>query len=136
MHIYYAVVSFVFGCIFGSFFNVCIYRIPARKSIIRPGSHCYSCGSPIRWYDNIPIVSYLLLRGNCRDCGTHFSPRYLGVELLTGLIFLAIYLKSGAPNAAVFLTKGLMISTTFPKAVVLSIVCVSCCWFNRPTSRR
>ena len=87
--------AFVFGTIVGSFLNVCIYRIPARKSVVYPGSHCYSCGSPVQWYDNVPLLSYVLLRGNCRHCGTHFSPRYFFVELLTGLLFLAVFISFG-----------------------------------------
>ena len=90
-----AVMSVIFGLIWGSFFNVCIYRIPAGKSVVLPGSHCGNCGTFIRWYDNIPLVSYLLLRGNCRDCGMHFSARYFFVELLTGVLFLGIFLKFG-----------------------------------------
>jgi leader peptidase (prepilin peptidase)/N-methyltransferase len=86
---------FIWGLIWGSFFNVCIYRIPAGKSVVKPGSHCYSCGSTVKWYDNIPLLSYLALRGNCRHCGTHFSPRYFFVELLTGLLFLATFLTFG-----------------------------------------
>ncbi len=90
-----AVMVFIWGLVWGSFFNVCIYRIPVGKSVVTPGSHCYSCGSPVRWYDNIPLLSYLLLRGNCRFCGTHFSPRYFFVELLTGLLFLAVFVSFG-----------------------------------------
>ena len=86
---------FIWGLVWGSFFNVCIYRIPVGKSVVKPGSHCYSCGSPVRWYDNIPLISYVLLRGNCRYCGTHFSPRYFFVELLTGLLFLAVFISFG-----------------------------------------
>lgn len=90
-----AVMSFVFGAVWGSFFNVCIYRIPAGKSIVWPGSHCGSCGTMLQWYDNVPLVSYLLLRGNCRYCGTHFSARYFGIELFSALMFLAIFLRFG-----------------------------------------
>ena len=75
------------GFFFGSFLNVCIYRIPAGLSIALPGSHCLSCGTPIRWYDNIPLLSYLHLRGKCRYCGSIFSVRYFIVELLTGILF-------------------------------------------------
>ena len=91
------IVAAVLGAMFGSFANVCIVRWPPTddhphgRSIIKPGSHCPSCGHAVRWYDNIPIVSYLLLRGRCRDCGTSFSPRYLLVEAATGLLFLALY---------------------------------------------
>lgn len=90
-----AALVFLWGLLWGSFFNVCIYRIPAGKSVIYPGSHCYTCGSPVRWYDNIPLLSYILLRGNCRFCGTHFSMRYFAIELLTALLFLATFLSFG-----------------------------------------
>jgi len=97
-----AVMSFIFGLIWGSFFNVCIYRIPAGKSVVTPGSHCGNCGTFIRWYDNIPLLSYLLLRGNCRSCGMHFSARYFFVELITGFLFLAVYVKFGPVIALPF----------------------------------
>ena len=67
----------VFGTIWGSFFNVCIARVPRGQSVVRPPSHCFSCGRTVKPWDNIPILSYLLLRGRCRFCGVHFSPRYL-----------------------------------------------------------
>jgi len=79
---------FLFGINIGSFLNVCIYRMGREQSIVRPPSHCTACNKPIRWYDNIPLLSYLLLRGACRDCGAKFSFRYFFVELLTGVIFL------------------------------------------------
>lgn len=95
MWYYWAAMALAFGLLFGSFFNVVIYRVPVKKSIVVPGSHCYSCGTFLKWYDNIPLLSYVLLRGNCRTCGSHFSPRYFFVELLTGLLFLAIYWQFG-----------------------------------------
>ncbi len=79
----------VFGLIIGSFLNVCIYRIPLGKSIVFPGSACPHCGRPIRFYDNIPVLSYLLLRGKCRSCKEPISAQYPIVELLTALAFLA-----------------------------------------------
>jgi leader peptidase (prepilin peptidase) / N-methyltransferase len=82
---------FVFGLIIGSFLNVCIVRIPQHKSIVLPASACPHCGAPIRPYDNIPVVSYLLLRGKCRGCKVRISAMYPLVELLTGLLFLACY---------------------------------------------
>jgi leader peptidase (prepilin peptidase)/N-methyltransferase len=110
-----ALLVFLWGLVWGSFFNVCIYRIPVGKSVSFPGSHCYTCGSPVRWYDNIPLISYLILGGNCRFCGTHFSPRYFFVELLTGLLFLAAYLSFGlqlqTPFHMIFI--GLLIIGTF-----------------------
>ncbi len=92
---YIAVVVFLFGLIFGSFLNVCISRLPAGESIVKPPSHCPKCDKPIKSYDNIPVVSYLLLRGKCRNCKTRISPIYPMVELLTGLLFLACYLEFG-----------------------------------------
>jgi leader peptidase (prepilin peptidase)/N-methyltransferase len=81
-------ILFVFGLMVGSFLNVCIARVPAGESIVRPGSRCPSCRSAIAWYDNIPVVSYLLLRGRCRQCRVRISPRYLIIELVTGLAFV------------------------------------------------
>ena len=78
---------FAMGAVIGSFLNVCIYRLPEGGSLWRPGSHCPQCKHPIRWYDNVPILSYLLLRGRCRDCGARISPQYLIVEALTGALF-------------------------------------------------
>jgi leader peptidase (prepilin peptidase) / N-methyltransferase len=80
---------FVVGLIFGSFLNVCISRIPRDESIISPPSHCQSCGARLRWYDNIPLLSWILLRGRCRDCKQRISARYPAVELLTAIAFVA-----------------------------------------------
>ena len=85
----------VFGAVFGSFLNVCIYRIPRNKSIIHPPSACPICGKSIRFYDNIPVVSYALLGGKCRDCGARISLRYPLIELLTAFLFLMIYRRWG-----------------------------------------
>ena len=82
---------FIAGLIFGSFLNVCITRIPRDESIVRPPSHCRNCGAPVRWFDNIPVFSYLLLGSRCRACGAHISLRYPAVELLTGIVFAACY---------------------------------------------
>ena len=79
----------VFGLIIGSFLNVCIYRIPLGKSIVFPGSGCPHCSKSIRFYDNIPVLSYLLLRGKCRSCREPISIQYPIVELLTALAFYA-----------------------------------------------
>lgn len=86
---------FVFGSCLGSFLNVCIWRLPLGESIVSVPSHCTKCGYEIRWYDNIPIVSYLVLRGRCRNCREPYSPRYLIVEALTGLLYVAVFLKVG-----------------------------------------
>jgi leader peptidase (prepilin peptidase) / N-methyltransferase len=87
--------SFLFGLIIGSFLNVCILRIPADKSIVRPASSCPKCGKAIAAYDNIPVLSWLLLRGKCRYCKAKISAMYPAVELLTGLLFLGCYLVFG-----------------------------------------
>jgi leader peptidase (prepilin peptidase)/N-methyltransferase len=84
---FFPAATFVLGAMIGSFLNVVIYRVPAGQSIVRPGSHC-ACGAPVAWRDNIPILSWLLLRGRARCCGRPFSIRYPFVELLTAILFL------------------------------------------------
>jgi len=88
---YWLVVVFIFGTIVGSFLNVCIARMPLEKSILWPGSRCGSCLQRIRWYDNVPLISYVWLRGRCRNCGASFSPRYFVIELLSGLGFAGLF---------------------------------------------
>lgn len=85
--------AFIMGSVIGSFLNVLVYRLPAGMSIVKPGSHCFSCNEPIKWYDNIPILSYLILRGKCRHCGAKFSCQYCLVELFTGCFYLLTYLR-------------------------------------------
>lgn len=82
------IIIFIFGLCTGSFLNVCIYRLPRAESIIMPGSHCPYCNNKIRWYDNIPLLSHILLKGRCRDCNVKISKKYFFVELLTAAIFL------------------------------------------------
>jgi leader peptidase (prepilin peptidase)/N-methyltransferase len=82
---------FVMGLAFGSFLNVCIYRMPLGLSVVTPRSACPGCKQPIAFYDNMPVLSWLILRGRCRQCKTKISPRYLMIELLTGLMFLACF---------------------------------------------
>lgn len=97
------IAAFIFGTCIGSFLNVCIYRIPAGKSIVHPPSACPQCGTPIRFYDNIPILSYLLLGGRCRRCGIHIPMRYPLVELITGVAALAVFIKYGlTPATAIY----------------------------------
>ncbi len=91
----HSILTFVFGAIVGSFLNVCIYRIPRKKSIVVPGSHCPACGRAIPFYDNIPLLSYLLLLGRCRSCKVFISPRYLIVELLTAVLFAVLFSMFG-----------------------------------------
>jgi leader peptidase (prepilin peptidase)/N-methyltransferase len=109
------IAAFVFGACIGSFLNVCIYRIPASKSIVRPGSMCPHCGYAIPFYDNIPILSYLFLRGQCRQCHTKISPRYALVELLGGLFALACLLRFGPtlPALIYFAFIAVLLVVTF-----------------------
>jgi leader peptidase (prepilin peptidase)/N-methyltransferase len=88
-------IVFIFGAAVGSFLNVCIFRLPDNKSIIKPASHCPKCLKPLRFYDNIPFISFILLRGKCRDCGENISWRYPLVELLTGLLTVMLFMKFG-----------------------------------------
>ena len=89
-------VVFVFGLLIGSFLNVVIYRLPLGESIVLPSSHCPACNAEIKWYDNIPVISYvILLRGRCRNCRTRISPVYPMVELLVALLYLALFVVHG-----------------------------------------
>jgi leader peptidase (prepilin peptidase) / N-methyltransferase len=91
----FSLILFIFGAIVGSFLNVCIVRIPRGDSIVQPPSHCPACQKAIRFYDNIPLISYLILLGRCRDCGVRISPRYVLVELLMALLAVALYREFG-----------------------------------------
>lgn len=95
IHYFYEITAFLFGISIGSFLNVCIYRIPNGKSIVHPGSTCPQCNTAIRFYDNIPILSYLFLLGKCRYCKKRISIRYPLIEFLTGLFAVCTYLKFG-----------------------------------------
>jgi leader peptidase (prepilin peptidase)/N-methyltransferase len=86
---------FVFGCVAGSFLNVCIYRMPREESIVRPPSHCPNCGYCIPWRLNIPLLTWLWLRGQCANCQAPISARYFLVELLTGLAFAGCWIHFG-----------------------------------------
>jgi len=105
---------FALGLVFGSFLNVCIYRMPRGLSVVRPGSACPHCGKPVRFYDNVPVLSWLILRGRCRQCSARITPRYLIVELITGGLFLLCYWHFGLSLATLkcavlgFLLLGLI----------------------------
>ena len=92
----WAAVAGVFGAVIGSFLNVVAYRLPRGESLVTPGSRCPACGTPIKAYDNVPVLGWLLLRGRCRNCGERISPRYPLVELATGLLCAAVVLRYGA----------------------------------------
>lgn len=96
----FAVAIFVLGLAFGSFLNVCIHRLPRHLSIVSPGSKCPKCDTPLKLYDNVPVLGWLLLRGRCRHCRAPISPRYVVVEVLIGGLFLLCYAKLGLTLAA------------------------------------
>jgi leader peptidase (prepilin peptidase) / N-methyltransferase len=111
-----AAIAFVPGLAVGSFLNVVAARVPLRRSIVRPGSACMSCAAPLAWYDNLPVVSYLFLRGRCRSCGTSIPWKYpaveLGTALLVGACVLAFGLTAYAAVAAFFSVTLVAISVT------------------------
>jgi len=140
---FWVVFLFAIGCCVGSFLNVVIYRIPREKSLVKPPSSCPSCGRHIQFYDNIPLISWLLLGGKCRYCKARISPRYFVIELITGLVFVGIFvlyfnsgLRHGIPG---FLSGGwilYVISVVMLSALIacsaidleLWIIPLSICW--------
>ena len=104
MIFFYSVLIFVIGVCLGSFLNVCIYRLPKNKHIIISRSFCPKCKKKINWYDNLPIISFLFLSGKCRKCKKVISLRYIIVELLTGIIFLSIFLSFDNLFSIIFLS--------------------------------
>lgn len=111
MQYYLCAVAFLLGLAIGSFLNVVIYRLPRHESLVRPASHCPGCGAAIRWYDNVPLVSWLVLRGRCRDCRTRISPRYLIVEFITGALYALAMWRLG-------LSWPLLVALAFIAALV------------------
>jgi leader peptidase (prepilin peptidase)/N-methyltransferase len=113
----------IVGAAIGSFLNVCIYRWPAEQSVVSPPSRCPSCGHQLAWYDNIPIVGWIVLRGRCRYCGTGVSAQYPLVELATALIWIAAAARFGptfaALHSAIFLTILLGIAMTDAREMVI-----------------
>ena len=142
---------FAFGCCIGSFLNVVIYRMPRGKSLVTPPSSCPKCGYRIRWFDNIPIFSWLALLGRCRKCRTGISPRYIIVELITGLAYVGLFVVyfvkpmrslgiDAASEAEVFLNGGwylfllhvILVSAFLAASAIdleLYIIPLSLCWF-------
>src|SRR5258708_5823518 len=102
--------AFVVGACIGSFLNVCVYRIPLNRSVVHPGSHCSACGAPIPWYNNLPIISWLVLRGRAACCGTRIDMRYWLVEVGMAFLFLAVWLRSGETDPVAAVIYAIMIS--------------------------
>ncbi len=105
---------FVFGLLIGSFLNVCIYRIPKKENITTTRSHCLVCGNVIKWYDLVPVISFLLLRGKCRNCGAKLSIQYPIIELLNGSLY-----------GLVFVTLGLNIKSVLTMALVSALIVIA-----------
>jgi leader peptidase (prepilin peptidase)/N-methyltransferase len=129
-----AAIAFVPGLALGSFLNVVAARVPLRRSVVHPGSACMTCSLPIAWYDNLPVVSYLFLRGRCRSCGTEIPWKYPLVELVTALLVgacvLALGLTAETAVAAFFCAALVAVSVTdlerrvIPNRIVLPAVAV------------
>ncbi len=97
-------ITVILGLVTGSFLNVCVYRLPEGKSVIMPGSSCPHCGHKILWYDNIPVLSFLMLMGRCRFCKKRISTRYIVIELLTAILFTLVVINFGiTPIALVYI---------------------------------
>ncbi len=107
---FWSLVFFSFGCVVGSFLNVCIYRMPLNESVVSPPSHCPHCNYSIPWFLNVPLVTWLYLRGKCANCSAPISIRYFLVEFLTGLTFLACWLKFGDQSALLALAYCLLLA--------------------------
>ena len=107
---FWSVLCFVFGCIVGSFLNVCIHRLPLGQSIVSPPSHCPHCKYSIPWCLNIPLVTWLYLGGKCRNCGAPIALRYFLVELLTGVVFLGCWLAFGRESAGLALVYAVFLA--------------------------
>ncbi|MDZ4164916.1 MAG: prepilin peptidase [Smithellaceae bacterium] len=116
MQIFPNILVFLFGAIVGSFLNVCIYRLPDDLSIVSPASRCPRCGTPVRFYDNIPLLSYLLLRGRCRQCREKISWQYPLVELLSALAALVVFHQFG------FSWPGLVVFIFIASLLVISFI--------------
>lgn len=140
----WVVFIFVFGCCVGSFLNVVIYRLPLDKSLIRPRSSCPACGKLIHFYDNIPLLSWVLLRAKCRYCKAPISPRYFVIELLTGLVFVGLFLlyfhtKLDMPVTLsfggawfIYLLHVILLSGLIAASAIdlkLWVIPISICWF-------
>ena len=107
---------FLFGLLIGSFLNVCIYRIPKKENITTTRSHCMACGNVIKWYDLIPVLSYLLLRGRCRSCGAKLSIQYPIIELLNGLLYCLVFAVTG------FTVKSVLICALASALIVIAVI--------------
>ena len=109
-------IVFLFGIVFGSFLNVCIYRIPKKENIVSERSHCMECGHELAWYDLFPLFSYIFLKGRCRYCGAKISPQYPIVEALNGIFWCLTFFIVGWEWEAVF------ICLVIPALIVITVI--------------
>ncbi|MDQ2085285.1 prepilin peptidase [Herbivorax sp. ANBcel31] len=98
------------GLLIGSFLNVCICRIPEGESIVKPSSHCVKCGHKLKWFELVPVFSYLFLRGKCRKCDVKISPRYALVEMLTAIVFVILFFQYGISAISDFVASAFLMS--------------------------
>lgn len=110
------ILVFLYGIVIGSFLNVCIYRIPKKENITTTRSHCMSCGYQLKWYDLVPLFSYLVLRGKCRKCGSRISVQYPLVEALNGALYFLIFWRYGLS------VDSLLYCLLFSALIVLSVI--------------
>lgn len=114
--IFLYIVIFLYGIVIGSFLNVCIYRLPKKENIVKVRSHCMSCGYQLKWYDLIPLFSYLFLRGRCRKCGEKISIQYPLIEVLNGVLYLFIFAEYGLS------IETLLYCLLFSALITLSVI--------------
>lgn len=112
----FTLVGFIFGLMVGSFANVCISRLPKKQSVVFPASHCPKCNKPIHVTDNIPLISYILLKGQCRNCQQKISMIYPAIELLTGLLMAAVFYRFG------FSVECLIYAIVVPALVIITVI--------------
>jgi leader peptidase (prepilin peptidase)/N-methyltransferase len=112
----FTLIGFVFGLMVGSFANVCISRLPKRQSVVFPASHCPNCNKPIHATDNIPLISYILLNGKCRNCKQKISLIYPAIELITGLLMAAVFYRFG------FSWECLIFAIVVPALVIITVI--------------
>ena len=112
----FSLIGLVYGLMVGSFANVCISRLPKKESVIFPASHCPKCNKPIHVMDNIPLVSYILLKGQCRNCQQKISAIYPAIELLTGLLLMAVFYRFG------FTLECLIFAIVVPALVIITFI--------------
>lgn len=114
--ILFYITIFVFGIVIGSFLNVCIYRIPKKEDIVKINSHCMSCNYKLKWYDLVPIFSYIFLGGRCRECKTKLSIQYPIIEGLNGILYVLVFLVNG------FIIESLLYCLMFSALLTLSVI--------------